>query len=64
MTWLDKLKLARKRFTAMKNWTEDHECTEEEHVELAEAIILMTEAMEEIGRASKVPLIDWDKPQP
>jgi hypothetical protein len=61
MTWLDKLKLARKRFTDLKNSPPGYEPTDEEHEDLAEAIVLMTEAMEEIGRAAKVPLTDWSK---
>ena len=63
MTWVEKLKFARKRFIEARDLPDGKELTDEEGIDLFDALILLTEAIEEVGRANKTPLIDWDKPQ-
>jgi hypothetical protein len=62
MTWLDKIRSARKSLadTFRKAEQDEKYPLNEEEAEIGRGLILLTEAIEEIGRHAKTPLIDRD----
>jgi hypothetical protein len=61
MTWLDKIRLARKTLTdAVREAEQDETPYGEEEAAIGRSFILMAEVIEEIGRQAKTPLIDRD----
>jgi hypothetical protein len=53
MTWLDRIKRARKLFYAEWNDAKESKYHDEEDAAMFRALILTTEAIEEIGRQTK-----------